>query len=149
MADDYENMTVAELKELLKEQGLLSLERRQISSSASLVLLNKKMPLLKKRKLHPMLKKPMMTSSKTMMTGMMTRTVSTLRNKNQFSMKQRKKPLLFALPRRRRLHLSDEPNGSDTSGCLAQDGVLLMEWTTNNVAISSTEDHLFVLDTAR
>ena len=91
----------------------------------------------------------MMTSSKTMMTGMMTRTVSTLRNKNQFSMKQRKKPLLFEQPRRRRLHLSDEPNGSDTRGCLAQDGVLLMEWITNNVAISSIEDHLFVLDTAR
>ena len=40
-------------------------------------------------------------------------------------------------------------NGSDTSDCLVPDGVLLMEWTTSNVATSSIEVPSFVLDMAR
>ena len=88
-------------------------------------------------------------SLKTMMTGMMTKMKFTSLSKSQCSTKRRKKRSPFEQHKRRKRLRSVEPNGSATSDCHDLDGVLHTVWTASNVETTSTEVHLFVLDTVR
>ena len=144
MAEDYESMTVAELKELLKEQGLpVSGKKADLIERLAGAVEEDDAPVEDveassddaeeeddffeddddwdddEDEGHVAKQKPVLDEA--------TQEALALR----------------AAQRRRHLR-SDEPNGSDTSDCLVQDGVLLTVWTTSNVATSSIEVPLFV-----
>ena len=144
MAEDYESMTVAELKELLKEQGLpVSGKKADLIERLAGAVEEDDAPV-----------EDVETSS------------DDAEEEDDFFEDDddwdddedeghvaKQKPVLdeatqeashFVQHKRRRHLRSDEPNGSDTSDCLALDGVLLTVWTTSNVATSSTEVPLFV-----
>ena len=96
MAEDYEGMTVAELKALLKEQGLpVSGKKADLIerlSGAQEEVLNQKMmqpqrykkPWKKQHQKKNLMRIQMMIGT---MTGMMKRTKDTLQSKSQFCLK--------------------------------------------------------------
>ena len=144
MTEEYASMTVAQLKELLKEQGLpvsgkkAELIERLMEASGADEKKSSKKQQLKKR-----LRKTI--SLKKMKTGMTTKMKVTSLSKSQFSMKQHKKHFRCVLPRRRRHHRLDEPNGSVTSDCLVLDGEHLTVWTVSNEETTDTVVHSYVL----
>jgi hypothetical protein len=60
-------------------------------------------------------------------------------------MKQHKKHSLCVQLKRRRHHRLEEPNGSDTSGCLVLDGEHLTVWITSNDVTTDTVVHSYEL----
>ena len=149
MADDYESMTVAQLKDLLKEQGL--------PVSGKKADLIERLAGAAEEEDAPVEETEASSDAEENDDDFFEEDddwdddedEGMLQSKSQSSMKQPKKHLHFVQHRRRRLHLSVELSGSDTSDCLVPVGELRTEWTTSNVATTSIEVPSYELDTVR
>ena len=133
MAEDYESMTVAQLKEVLKEQGL-PISGKKSELIARLVDANGGADAADETTADAPAEAPSEDGWDDEDWDDETEEVYVVKQKPVLDEDHESRSRTCVQHKRRRLLRSAALNGSATSDCLALDGELLTEWTTSNAA---------------